>query len=342
MSKDRTVEETKPEAIKLAEWAEWFLRNIREPLDFRWTQMEAMAKELRRLHAENQRLQSSTVPDGWRLVPVEMALSQKEAAQDTWWHACTSEMYWEKIYAAVLDAAPTSPAFKQHSDDAAVDNFADAMKAKLAEAREKGRGGWDDPEQCTVEHLAKLLVDHIPKGDPIDVANFAMMLHQRGADKSALATAVAPQPPVAKQPQQVEMLGETCIDGGKCHHKCTDLCFRRECCAPFSDYSGPWKYDQTQQIGVEETVGETTPMPGAAGFTTSYHPAMDVSIGTDLYTHPHPKREPLTEEYIKRMWHDEAKLIATSRTLPFEWYRLGVRHAEHAHDNLNQIKGEEK
>ena len=56
----------------------------------------------------------------------------------------------------------------------------------------------------------------------------------------------SPQPPVVEQPHPAEMLGETCIDGGKCHHKCADRCFRRECCAPFSDYSGPWKYEQTQ------------------------------------------------------------------------------------------------
>lgn len=80
-----------------------------------------------------------------------------------------------------------------HPDDLAVDRFAAAMKSKLAASRAKGRGGWDDPEQCTVEHLARLLVEHIPKGDPVDVANFAMMLHQRGADHSVLAAA-APEP----------------------------------------------------------------------------------------------------------------------------------------------------
>lgn len=39
-----------------------------------------------------------------------------------------------------------------------------------------------------------------------------------------------------------ESLGESCIDGGKCHHECKFSCFRRECCSPFSDYKGPWKY----------------------------------------------------------------------------------------------------
>ena len=67
----------------------------------------------------------------------------------------------------------------QHPDDIAVDRFAAAMKAKLAKKREEGRGRWDDPEQCSLSYLGKLLVEHIEKGDPIDICNFAMMIHQR-------------------------------------------------------------------------------------------------------------------------------------------------------------------
>lgn len=67
-----------------------------------------------------------------------------------------------------------------HSDDLAVDRFAAAMKAKLAEKRAQGYHGWDDPEDCTIEHLINLLVKHVGKGDPVDVGNFAMMIHQRG------------------------------------------------------------------------------------------------------------------------------------------------------------------
>lgn len=44
-------------------------------------------------------------------------------------------------------------------------------------------------------------------------------------------------------PQPTEVLGETCLDGGKCHHRCKTRCFRRECCSPFSTYSGPWAYE---------------------------------------------------------------------------------------------------
>jgi hypothetical protein len=67
-----------------------------------------------------------------------------------------------------------------HADDRAVDRFAEAMKAKLAAAREKGRGGWQDDEDGMQEQLSDLLRMHVEKGDPVDVANFAMFLHQRG------------------------------------------------------------------------------------------------------------------------------------------------------------------
>ena len=51
------------------------------------------------------------------------------------------------------------------------------MKEKLEKSRDKGRSGW---ESCPIEHLIASLKDHISKGDPVDVANFAMMISQRG------------------------------------------------------------------------------------------------------------------------------------------------------------------
>jgi hypothetical protein len=74
-----------------------------------------------------------------------------------------------------------------HPDEIAVDQFARAMKIKLSLARSKGREGWDDPARFPVEYLAQLLVEHVDKGDPVDVANFCMMLHQRFAPKEVLA-----------------------------------------------------------------------------------------------------------------------------------------------------------
>lgn len=81
-----------------------------------------------------------------------------------------------------------------HTDDIAVDKFSLAMKEKLSASREKGRGGWDDPEVCTASQLAEMLISHLEKGNGgtfQDIANFAMMLHQRNDDPFVLATSLA-------------------------------------------------------------------------------------------------------------------------------------------------------
>jgi hypothetical protein len=80
-----------------------------------------------------------------------------------------------------------------HVDDIGIDRFTNAMRVKMAYARAKGRSGWDDPAQCSGEKLAKLLVEHLTKGNAgtfEDVANFAMMLHQRQESPMLLVDAV--------------------------------------------------------------------------------------------------------------------------------------------------------
>lgn len=64
-----------------------------------------------------------------------------------------------------------------HTDDAAVDRFADAMKKKLRLARSKGRSGW---ENLSKDQLSAMLREHVEKGDPRDVANFCMFLWHTG------------------------------------------------------------------------------------------------------------------------------------------------------------------
>lgn len=79
----------------------------------------------------------------------------------------------------------------QHPDDAAVDRFAKAMKLKLKAARDKGRSGW---QTCPPADLSRMLREHVDKGDPRDVANFCMFLHEKGA---GIEPAQAPQAPQA-------------------------------------------------------------------------------------------------------------------------------------------------
>ncbi|AEK63203.1 hypothetical protein [Collimonas fungivorans] len=76
-------------------------------------------------------------------------------------------------------------------DEHAVDIFSKAMKKKLQFKREQGFGGWNDITKCSGDRLAELLLAAVAKGDPVDVANFAMMLFCRHESHDALKDACA-------------------------------------------------------------------------------------------------------------------------------------------------------
>lgn len=74
-------------------------------------------------------------------------------------------------------------------DNNAVDEFAKAMKHKLALARAKGRSGWDDKDTCSDERLVYLFFKHLKKandGNFVDLANFLMFLHIRDTNPDIL------------------------------------------------------------------------------------------------------------------------------------------------------------
>jgi hypothetical protein len=73
-----------------------------------------------------------------------------------------------------------------HTDDVAVDSFARAMKDKMAQARAKGRSGWEGMDPAD---LSRMLREHVEKGDPRDVANFCMMMwhHSASIDRASEA-----------------------------------------------------------------------------------------------------------------------------------------------------------
>lgn len=74
-------------------------------------------------------------------------------------------------------------------DHEGVDRFAIAMKTKLDRKRLEGRRGWNDHTVCSTQDLAAMLVEHVIKGDPVDIANFCMMLHMRGCGLEIKAAA---------------------------------------------------------------------------------------------------------------------------------------------------------
>lgn len=233
-------EPAQAEQSELEAYSEW--RNSMEPYGFNGSDAFAAGAAWQRTVSAQTEQQPITVPEGWALVPARMELKPEDVAiinfhcgldEDATeaderytggvlWVGETVDDDGTRAYGLniasiecleegstpiVEFAAPIAPA-PQHPDDAAVDRFAAAMKAKLAAARAKGRGGWDDPNACTDELLAELLVGHLGKGNAgtfEDVANFAMMLRQRGADPQVLADAAKAAP---QQSGMVEALRE--------------------------------------------------------------------------------------------------------------------------------------
>lgn len=89
-------------------------------------------------------------------------------------------------------AATTEKLAERANDKWSVERYAKAMDAKMELKLNEGFGGWADPRKCTVEHLQRLLLEHIEKdvktgedgknifvGDPVDIANYCMMIWNR-------------------------------------------------------------------------------------------------------------------------------------------------------------------
>ncbi|HZW25150.1 MAG TPA: hypothetical protein VFF26_06685 [Gallionella sp.] len=112
---------------------------------------------------------------------------------------------------------------------------------------------WQECAACGAALLAQIQRGAVPEGwqvvpkepTPEMLAGgwgYWLDVTDPGKQRDTAAKEYAAMLAAAPAPATAEVLGETCIDGGKCHHACADRCFRRECCAPLSGYSGPWAY----------------------------------------------------------------------------------------------------
>ena len=148
--------------------------------------------------ADAELVEAMKLPDGYEVVEHLPGIwgyeydrddGERMASSASWNHPALAAIgaWRDHVEALAESAGPVA----QHPDDAAVDAFAMAMKAKLAEARAKGRGGWQDKADCPQQRLSDMLRAHVAKGDPRDVANFCMFLHQRGES-------ILPAEPVAQ------------------------------------------------------------------------------------------------------------------------------------------------
>ena len=110
-------------------------------------------------------------------------------------------------------------------DRAAHQRFSKECGDKLADAASKGRGGWHAPHMVSGEQLARMLVEHLKKGDMRDVANFAMFLHERREEAAKLFDRVGYLPagpydlerhPESGAMMEIVVYGETDNVGSKC------------------------------------------------------------------------------------------------------------------------------
>ncbi|MCV6588019.1 MAG: AlpA family transcriptional regulator [Marinobacterium sp.] len=98
-----------------------------------------------------------------------------------------------------------------HPDDVAVDVLATAMKAKLALKRAQGFNDWTDPLPHSNDDLAQSLVDHLAKGDPVDIANYAMFLYLRNGGDSLKKLAPGNRILRRKEVEEITGLGRSTI-----------------------------------------------------------------------------------------------------------------------------------
>lgn len=78
-----------------------------------------------------------------------------------------------------MDKATLLRKMNEAMDDVLVEAAASMMRHKLAKARDKGRGGWWNPKECTAKGLREAMEQHTEKGDPVDVMNLAAMVAVR-------------------------------------------------------------------------------------------------------------------------------------------------------------------
>lgn len=97
-----------------------------------------------------------------------------------------------------------------------------------------------------VQEIMALVLDH----ETLANMSATKLLDNRNTIKLKVRAALTAATEYLKQPQG-EALGQTCADGGKCHHNCDTRCFRREWCEPLSGYTGPWAYDATHPQATE-------------------------------------------------------------------------------------------
>lgn len=136
-----------------------------------------------------------------------MSQNDPDCPRNTEINIARSEAVAELKYEIERLRAALSKALSGSDDDRAIADFSRAMATKMAICRVKGRDGW---QTCPIETLWAMLREHVEKGDPIDVGNFAMMIWNNLCEKELPPTPRHASAPVGYRCADCVMDGHAC------------------------------------------------------------------------------------------------------------------------------------
>lgn len=70
---------------------------------------------------------------------------------------------------------------EQKALEACIEDFTQQLRQKLIHKLHQNKSGWDDPDWSRA-HIIRCLLEHVEKGDMLDVAAFAMFAWNQEAD----------------------------------------------------------------------------------------------------------------------------------------------------------------
>lgn len=68
----------------------------------------------------------------------------------------------------------------REANDIAIANLSEAIRQELVDAYNKGRAGWNRPDECRIGYLIHLFDKAVQEGNTVKIGVYLMMLHGRG------------------------------------------------------------------------------------------------------------------------------------------------------------------
>ncbi len=145
---------------------------------------------------------ASLLPEVVRRTPPDEIKKLADQNYNNYFHKCAADCgldVWVKAFqqgyvtCEKKQVNPQEQRAARHPDDVAIDKFAEEMKKRMALKRAEGRGGWENPKQCSLSGLNQSGRDSWSNQRFVDAGNYAMMLFHRQTTEAEKAAELASQ-----------------------------------------------------------------------------------------------------------------------------------------------------